>query len=139
MMPYDVNIKETQVLRGNITIAQGGSGSECIGRKIEIINNDDEELTLAPNIFYDIKNTYGNVILISTVGVDLEDAAAGIVNEYEFKFTSTKNIGLYFEDDVKLQTIGNVELIDTDAINIKKNKTYLVRIVEGLGLVILYD
>lgn len=137
-MPYEVNIKEAQVLKGNITIAQGGGGSECIGRKIEIINNDDEELTLAPNIFYDIKNTYGNVILVSTVGVDLEDAAAGIVNEYEFKFTSTKNIVLFFADEVKLQKIGDIET-GTDSINIKKNKTYLVRIVEGLGLVILYE
>lgn len=137
-MPYEVNIKETQVLRGNITIAQGGGSSECIGRKKEIINNDDNELILSPNVFYDIRNTYGNALLISTVGVDLEDADAGIVNEYEFKFTSTKNIALIFSDSVKFQTIGEIET-DVDLIRITKNKTYLIRIVEGLGLVILYE
>ncbi len=143
-MPYEVNIKETQKLTGNITIGergeQGPAGpqgerGEPGGAYItqQSITNTSGTLSLLSNVFYIIENTYD----VGLVRISLTGEQSGLCNEFLGQLTTTSPTVFSFPEGTQWLT-NDVE-ISNNAFVAEAQKTYFFSIVNGFGVVSVYE
>lgn len=145
-MPYDVNIKETQKLTGNITIGERGpqgetgpqgprgeAGSAYITQQSVTTTNESNVLELLSNVYYIINNTNTHGILtIALTGIQ-----EGLCNEFLGEVTSSSSVFFSFPEGTRWLTNG-VDVVDNQVV-ILPSKKYVFSVVNGLGVVCVYE
>lgn len=145
-MPYEVNIKEKQVLKGNITIGERGpqgepgpagprgeAGGAYIQQQTLNITNASNTAELLSNVYYIINstNTHG------TVSITLRGSETGLCDEFLGQLTSSSSLIVSFPTGTKWLTNG-VDVID-NSIVLLSGKTYTFSVINGLGVVVVYE
>lgn len=145
-MPYQVNIKETQKLKGNITIGERGPqgapgpegprgepGGAYIQQQTLNITNESSTVELLSNVYYIINNanTHGSISII------LRGSETGLCDEFLGQVTTSSSVIFSFPIGTKWLT-NDVDVID-NSIVLLSGKTYTFSVINGLGVVVVYE
>lgn len=145
-MPYQTNIKETQTLKGNIIIGERGEqgpagpagprgepGGAYIQQQTLNITNESNTAELLSNVYYVINstNTHG------VVSITLRGSETGLCDEFLGQVTTSSSLILSFPTGTKWLT--NEVDVSNNSIILLSGKTYTFSVINGLGVVIVYE
>lgn len=146
-MPYQVNIKETQKLRGNVTIGergpagpagpegpagpqgiQGPRGANGDGTVEQaILQTSESSVSLLPNLFYDLRIENSSCVIYQGAG------DVGLANEYLGQITTTLTTSTI--QFINCTILTSLEVINNNEITIESGKTYLFSIINNIAIV----
>lgn len=145
-MPYQVNIKETQKLKGNVTIGargpqgapgpqgeRGEPGGAYIQQQTLNITNESNTAELLSNVYYVINNTNTH----GTVSITLRGSETGLCDEFLGQVTTSSSLILSFPTGTKWLT-NEVDVFENSVI-LLSGKTYTFSVINGLGVVVVYE